>query len=78
MPLPDVESRRDMVAKFIPDRDSKIDLNNLAGLTEGYSGSDIRSFSKEALMRPVRRFIDKMELPNGQYKKIKGNCNSKK
>jgi SpoVK/Ycf46/Vps4 family AAA+-type ATPase len=38
------------------------ELGNFASKTEGYSGSDIRLICKEALMRPLRKIFDQLEL----------------
>lgn len=36
-------------------------INELAGLTEGYSGSDIANLTNDALMTPVRT-LDKVRV----------------
>lgn len=70
VPLPCVEAREEMVKSFIPNRSSEIKTKKIAEMLEQYSGSDIKSFCKEALMRPLRRFIDEMRLPGGKFKKL--------
>jgi SpoVK/Ycf46/Vps4 family AAA+-type ATPase len=65
-----VEAREEMVKSFIPNRSSEIKPRKIAEMLELYSGSDIKSFCKEALMRPLRRFIDDMRLPGGKFKKL--------
>ena len=72
MPLPNDLARMKMIEKFIPEREEDVKVDQIAEKTIGYSGSDIRSFCKEALMRPLRRFVNKMELPNGKYRRLKG------
>ena len=67
-----------MIETFIPEREDDINIKEIAAQTQKYSGSDMKSFCKEALMRPLRRFISKMELPNGQYKRLRGEAKLEK
>ncbi len=39
----------------------RVDYRESAGMTEGYSGSDIRLVCKEAAMRTVRKVFDILE-----------------
>lgn len=57
IPLPDVEARGAMFKIHIGDTPNDIDLSDyeyLAGLTEGFSGSDLSVLVRDALMEPVR------------------------
>ncbi|KAH6581163.1 hypothetical protein BASA50_003407 [Batrachochytrium salamandrivorans] len=68
--LPDVESRQLIFKKLLPadivdDKQIRIvgdlNYNELASLTQGYSGSDISLVCREAAMRPLRKIFDKLE-----------------
>ncbi|XP_050278984.1 protein SUPPRESSOR OF K(+) TRANSPORT GROWTH DEFECT 1-like isoform X2 [Quercus robur] len=57
IPLPDKEARKDIFKVQIGETPSMIDENGLKSLaegTEGFSGSDISSYVKDALYEPVR------------------------
>ncbi len=60
VPLPDTEARLEMFKlfsknlKFSPD----IDFNELAGMTYGYSGSDIRDIFQSAQIKVVRELFE--------------------
>lgn len=68
IPLPDTRARARMFTIHLgptPHKCSKTDFDELAKLTEGYSGSDINVVVRDAIMQPVRT------LQNAQYfKKI--------
>lgn len=57
IPLPDAEARRQMLARGIGDKLSAEVVDDLVQATEGYSGSDIASLLKDALMAPRRRVM---------------------
>lgn len=58
-----------MIRQFIPpDKGKDLDYSSLASRTEGYSGSDMKSLCKEALMKPLRRLFKTLENPDGSYK----------
>lgn len=65
VPLPDKEGRRDMVRKITKDicSLSSTEIDHLADILEGYSGSDIYNLCREAAMEPVREI---KELENLQ------------
>ncbi len=51
-----------MLRKRIPvDKAEPLDYDRYAACLDGYSGSDITLLCKEAVMRPVRRLMDKLE-----------------
>ena len=60
IPLPGPEARRRMFQLHIgstPNELSPMDYRLLAEKTEGYSGSDISTVVRDALMQPVRKVI---------------------
>ena len=60
--FPDSSTRESMLKKFIPEnKPNTIDYKKFADMLEGYSGSDIKSLSKEILMSVVRRTIKHRE-----------------
>jgi len=74
IPLPGKEARRkmfEMGLKNIPAKEG-IDFDQLAQMTEGYSGSDIVLVSRDALMMPIRRAVAG-KTPE-QIQEMRGNC----
>jgi katanin p60 ATPase-containing subunit A1 len=62
IPLPEIKAREALVRLLVPPNKSKhIDYFEIAGLLEGYSGSDIRLVCKEAAMKPLRKLMDEIE-----------------
>jgi katanin p60 ATPase-containing subunit A1 len=62
IPLPEIEARESLVKLLVPpSMADRIDYFEIAGLLEGYSGSDIKLVCKEAAMKPLRRLMDKIE-----------------
>mmetsp|Transcript_31769 Transcript_31769/g.28135 ORF Transcript_31769/g.28135 Transcript_31769/m.28135 type:complete len:148 (+) Transcript_31769:841-1284(+) len=62
IPLPEIEAREALVKLLIPPTKSKnLDYFELAGLLEGYSGSDIRLVCKETAMKPLRKLMNEIE-----------------
>ncbi|ORZ38790.1 P-loop containing nucleoside triphosphate hydrolase protein [Catenaria anguillulae PL171] len=69
--LPDRDSRRQILERSLPldatDAlgnllvDRALDYDQLADLTEGFSGSDLRGVAKEALMIPLRSILAQLE-----------------
>ncbi|KAJ3116890.1 Katanin p60 ATPase-containing subunit A-like 2, partial [Nowakowskiella sp. JEL0407] len=65
--LPDLEARLEMFRENLqPSIDNipispDIDYHELAKLTDGYSGSDIKLICKEAAMKPLRALFDAIE-----------------
>jgi len=59
-----------MARQFIPANKAmeNLDYKMIADKTEGYSGSDMKSLCKEALMKPLRRLFKSLETPDGNYK----------
>eukprot|EP01035_Chromulina_nebulosa_P019338 gene19338-25202_t len=59
VPLPNSQARCDIFSIYLKDLtiDSKIDINNLAELTENYSGADIFVLCREAAYAPMRRLL---------------------
>jgi len=64
--LPEVEAWEDMIWKLIPiEKAENLDYDNLAKLTDNYSGSDIKLVCKEAAMKPLRRLMREIEDLDG-------------
>ncbi len=74
VPLPNLEARRELIKiysrelSFAPD----VDLEKLAELTEGYTGSDIRDLFQTAQIKVVREFFQSggVENPNAKPRPI--------
>ncbi|CAH0399598.1 unnamed protein product [Chilo suppressalis] len=64
IPLPDFKARVQLFEKFLSSKTielyPKVDFQELAAKTEGYSGSDIKLVCKEALMSAVRKILPNM------------------
>jgi SpoVK/Ycf46/Vps4 family AAA+-type ATPase len=57
-----------MIRQFVPPgKGDALDYRTLAEKTEGYSGSDMKSLCKEALMKPLRRLFKQLQNPDGSY-----------
>ncbi len=52
-PLPDGEMRRKILDKVLSRIDADVDTRELAELTEGYSGSDLRLVIREAVLNAL-------------------------
>jgi katanin p60 ATPase-containing subunit A1 len=64
VPLPELEGRRAVFAKQLPEDDPRtddVDYDYLAAHTEGYSCADCCLVAKEAAMYPVRRLMAQLE-----------------
>jgi len=62
IPLPDKESRLEILkihTKGMPLKD--IDINELVGPTEGFTGADIKSLVREAGLNAIRKNLDKTD-----------------
>src|SRR6266566_1141021 len=59
IPLPDIKTRMDMFQIYAHDLklDNNVDFAELARMTEGYSGGDIRDLFQSTQLRVVRNFI---------------------
>lgn len=51
--VPDVEMRRRIFAKILEKVDTHLDLDELAGLTDGFTGSDLRLVVREAVLNAL-------------------------
>ncbi|PRP89710.1 hypothetical protein PROFUN_00052 [Planoprotostelium fungivorum] len=62
VPLPNHEARAGLVKSLLP-KDIAPDLpyEEIATMTEGYSGSDLKVLCKESAMIPLRRLLKKLE-----------------
>lgn len=73
IPLPDYETRLLHITKLMSKQTNNLsveDYEEIAKLTEGYSGSDLTGLAKEAAMEPIRDIGDKlMDVDN---EKIRG------
>lgn len=64
-PLPDSEMRRKILDKVLSKIDADVDTHELAELTEGYAGSDLRLVIREAVLNALlqdRKKIDQEDL----------------
>jgi SpoVK/Ycf46/Vps4 family AAA+-type ATPase len=59
--LPDTENRLKILKVILKNEDlsTSVDLNEIAKLTEGYSGSDLNSLCIAAAYQPIREFLKK-------------------
>lgn len=65
--LPTAEAREAMFQAYLPEGfASSLDYGRLAGLTEEWSGSDLRLLCKEAAMHPLRRLMADIEAAEAQ------------
>ncbi|MHC1626151.1 MAG: ATP-binding protein [Methanoculleaceae archaeon] len=67
-PLPDLEMRREILEKIAGRFDHNVDLSLYAERTEGFSGSDLRTMVKEALLVALMRgsrIIDEEDMEAG-------------
>lgn len=73
IPLPEYETRLHHLKKLMSkqkNRLSETDFEVIAGLCEGFSGSDITALAKEAAMEPIRDLGD--NLMDADFNKIRG------
>ncbi len=80
-PLPDLEMRRKILDKVLSRIDADVDTGELAELTEGYSGSDLRLVIREAVLNALledrrrlnqddlRRSVQEFSLRISEYKR---------
>ncbi len=59
-PLPDQEMRRMILDKVLSHIDAEVDTSQLAEMTEGYSGSDLRLVIREAVLNAL--LVDRRKL----------------
>lgn len=55
--LPSIRDRRRIIRRFLKDIDNSLNspqLRHIAEITNGYSGSDLESLAREAVMAPIR------------------------
>lgn len=73
VPLPEKSGRRQMVEHLIKDYRNALgskELDTIARVTEGYSGSDIFSLCREASLEPLREIRDIKEFRNEDTRPI--------
>lgn len=68
LPLPELVSRRQILSIKLKDQklDGDVDLDEIAGRLEGYSGADIDVIVRDARMQPMRRIGYEELLKNKQ------------
>ena len=44
--------------------DSDVNLKDIAKMFNGYTGADIKSLSREAAMKSIRRYLSEVDLAN--------------
>ena len=73
--LPSLTARKALFMKLLPSVEENFDVDVCARLTEGHSGADIDIVCREAMMRPIRQYIEKLEtekvLSNAPLKRPK-------
>lgn len=65
IPLPDRKARATLIKNKLKDASHNLtdrDIQQLAGQTEGYSGADLATLVREALMQPIREFEQATEF----------------
>ena len=64
VPYPTQQARSLILRRTLPNErlDVNSDLEHVASLTEGYSGSDLVLVAKEAAMKPLRRLLTSLDL----------------
>ncbi|VVB15755.1 unnamed protein product [Arabis nemorensis] len=68
--LPSVESREKILRTLLSkERTENLDFHELAQMTQGYSGSDLKNFCTTAAYRPVRELIKQECLKDQERKK---------
>lgn len=64
IPLPDFKTREELFETFLNSKSielvPRVNFQELAAKTEGYSGSDVKLVCKEALMSSVRKMLPNM------------------
>ncbi|ONL97970.1 AAA-type ATPase family protein [Zea mays] len=73
--LPDASNRRKILSVILAKEDlaDDVDLEAIANLTEGYSGSDLKNLCVTAAHRPIREILEKEKRELQQKQKI-GHC----
>ncbi|XP_045775498.1 katanin p60 ATPase-containing subunit A-like 2 [Maniola jurtina] len=75
IPLPDFKTREELFETFLNSKSielvPKVNFQELAAKTEGYSGSDVKLVCKEALMSSVRKMLPSMGGKNYTNRKDK-------
>jgi len=62
--VPDREGRKEIIqihTRSMP-LDTDVNIDELAGITHGYTGADVSSLTKEAAMKVLRRILPKIDL----------------
>ncbi len=74
VPVPDLESRKEIFKIHIKDRPLAKDINidELAKRTDGYSGADIQAVVETASMLAIRAYVDKYKGSDVLKAKLKG------
>ncbi|XP_045785680.1 fidgetin-like protein 1 isoform X2 [Maniola jurtina] len=57
IPLPDIDARKQIISNLLRDENHDLtdqNMSEIAGLTDGYSGADMKSLCSEAAMGPIR------------------------
>ena len=70
--LPDEEARISMLRNLLKNHQHRLsqrDFEEVADITEGYSGSDLAALAKDAAMGPIRE-IDPQLVPTLKHKEV--------
>nr|XP_034839942.1 fidgetin-like protein 1 [Maniola hyperantus] len=57
IPLPDIDARQQIISNLLREENHELtehNMSEIAGLTDGYSGADMKSLCSEAAMGPIR------------------------
>ncbi|KAI8892293.1 P-loop containing nucleoside triphosphate hydrolase protein [Globomyces pollinis-pini] len=68
--LPNTTARRkiiELATQSWANKPSPIELDNLAELTQGYNGADVKALCTEAALKAVRRTYPELYVNNGKY-----------
>jgi SpoVK/Ycf46/Vps4 family AAA+-type ATPase len=71
--LPAKRDRRKIISKFLCEFDhtiTKAQLNDLAGATDGWSGCDLESLTREAAMAPIRECLRSAAMLKRRARKL--------
>jgi len=73
--LPDTENRLKILKVILKNEDlsPSVDLNEIAKLTEGYSGSDLNSLCIAAAYQPIREFLKKEKKQQSEKNESENN-----
>lgn len=80
IPLPDYVARQHLFTLFLRGMvlHSDVNIDELARLTDGYSGADIQILCRDASMMPMRRLLDICSIQDIEVMKNEGRLGNPK